>query len=215
MKKLLCSSLTAWALAAFLLPGSARAFTLATPCCMPVVVPSTYTATCIAITNQQVCNSFGVYTAASPKRCKWNPACGANKCCIIPGTVSPCPIPNATPDTCKAAQCAWSPKPECSGKAGPCCKPKPGGTGDCSLPIMNLGHPQDVNNPLGHTFGKARCEGVNYGCAWDQTNPECRILPPNPCPPPYFSISQSDGKYCCQKNTPNAFCCRKLEGPKP
>ena len=76
--------------------------------------------------------------------------------------------------------CAWNTaKPECKiGGAGPCCVPKAGSTSDCTNPIMNLGHPQDVSNPLGHTFGKGRCEAFNDGnggCAWDASQPGCKV----------------------------------------
>ncbi len=104
--------------------------------------------------------------------------------------------------------CGWKP----ASAGGACCKPKPGGVpSDCANPLLNLGHPQDVGNPLGPTFAKARCEQINQGngCVWDQSKPECRIKtgPTIGCASPKagYNVGSTAANtvplYQCYKNT--------------
>ena len=105
---------------------------------------------------QQRCNSVNQGSS-----CVWslsNP-----KCCApgIPGCApeaTPTPRPTATP--------AATPFP-----SGACCHAIPGANPgyDCSLPLLNFGHPQ------GLSFAQQRCNSVNQGvsCVWSLNNPKC------------------------------------------
>lgn len=71
------------------------------------------------------------------------------------------------------------PKPRPSddkGVSGKCCLWKGPQVFDCSLDLMNTGHPQDQGTGL-YTFGHNRCVQVNQGqsCRWDYNNLSCKV----------------------------------------
>ncbi len=107
---------------------------------------------------QQRCNS--VNQGAS---CVWST--GNPKCCApgIPGCrqePTPTPKPTATPTP--------SPFP-----SGACCRAIPNANPgyDCSIPLLNFGHPQGIS------FARERCNSVNQGssCVWSINDPKCCV----------------------------------------
>ncbi len=105
---------------------------------------------------RQRCNSVNqsvscVWDASNPKCCAPGiPGCGQDP--------TPTPRPTVTP--------APSPYP-----SGACCQAIPGANPgyDCSLPVLNFGHPQGI------PFARQRCNSVNQGvsCVWNASNPKC------------------------------------------
>jgi hypothetical protein len=81
-----------------------------------------------------------------------------HRCCVKPVLTTPTPRPTETPRP--------TPFP-----SGACCKAKPNANPgyDCSLPLLNFGHPQGV------AFGYQRCIAANGGasCQWSIQNREC------------------------------------------
>ncbi len=69
------------------------------------------------------------------------------RCCVAP-VATPTPFPS-----------------------GVCCKAIPGANPgyDCSLPVLNFGHPQGI------PFARQRCNSVNQSisCVWSASNPKC------------------------------------------
>jgi hypothetical protein len=103
------------------------------------------------------------------------------RCCAKATQPSPTPRPTETPRP--------SPFP-----SGACCKAKPNANPgyDCSLPLLNFGHPQGIS------FAYQRCVQVNGGasCMWSNQNKECCApgIPgcssPTPSPTPACSPPQ-------------------------
>ena len=140
--------------------------------------------------NQCYLNTVGecLYNTAIPGSApSWNTGCPANiagnDCCRWKGaaSASPTPRPTETPRP--------SPFP-----SGACCKAKPNANPgyNCSLPLLNFGHPQGIS------FAYQRCVQVNGGasCMWSNQNKECCApgIPgcssPTPSPTPACSPPQ-------------------------
>jgi hypothetical protein len=71
----------------------------------------------------------------------------------------------------KRYRCCVAPVVPTPFPSGACCKAIPGANPgyDCSLPLLNFGHPQGI------PFARQRCNSVNQGvsCAWNTSNREC------------------------------------------
>jgi hypothetical protein len=110
----------------------------------------------------------------------------ANPATASGGWNTGCPSSVAGSDCCR-----WK-KPVA--QSGDCCKAKPNAnpTYDCSMPLLNFGHPQGVS------FARERCVQVNAGasCEWSTSNIKCCVpglpgcgSPEVACNPPSVSIA--------------------------
>ncbi len=121
------------------------------------------------------------------------------RCCVAPRVVpTPSPFPS-----------------------GACCKAIPGANPgyDCSLPVLNFGHPQGIY------FARQRCNSVNQGgsCAWSNNNPKCCVrgtpgcsgfTTPTPTPKPTATPTVTPRPTETPKPTPTVTP-RPTETPKP
>jgi hypothetical protein len=184
--------------------------------------------------NQCYLNSVGecLYNTAIPgSAASWNTGCpssiaGSDCCRWRKGEPTPSPRPTETPRP--------SPFP-----SGACCKAKPNANPgyDCSLPLLNFGHPQGIS------FAYQRCVQANGGasCQWSTQNreccaagvPGCASSTPSPaieCRPPNVWVSYpfqsllpgNPGEYeRCKKEagasgSPEKYrCCVKPVAPTP
>jgi hypothetical protein len=168
----------------------------------------------------QCCNPAGQLVAGNPHQAN----CGFNNGVFYPAQNGKCFIENecckrrngainqfancalSQNECSKSPLCNWNPRcgggstgGDGGGLSGACCKAKANANPsyDCSLPVLNFGHPQ------GLYYAQQRCVQVNMGasCEWSTQDPKCKVqAPTSGCiEPKYYmdftTIPQTSSEY--------------------